>query len=80
MSFLSQALPLGYLPSPHSAFQEHAAHLLEWSRRLSSKGSKGTCIPWGVSTFLYAAFTAHTTVPVADNPQHHAPSPGGGQG
>ncbi len=26
---------------------------------LSSKGSRGTCIPQGVSTFLHAAFTAH---------------------
>src|SRR2546428_14172432 len=43
----SQAPPLGYLPSPHGAFQEHAAHPLEWSRELSSNGSSGTCIPDG---------------------------------
>jgi hypothetical protein len=29
------------------------------SRRTSPKGSSGTCIPDGVSTFLHAAFTAH---------------------
>src|SRR6266446_5795055 len=45
MASLSQALLLGYLPSPHSAFQEHAAHPIEWSMALSSKGSSGTCIP-----------------------------------
>ena len=44
---------------PHSAFQEHAAHPLEWSRELSSKGSLDTCISKGHSTFSYAAFTAH---------------------
>src|SRR5947208_608364 len=45
MSSLSQALRLGDMPSPHSAFQEHAAHSIEWSMALSSKGSSGTCIP-----------------------------------
>ena len=29
---------------------------------LSSKGSQGTCIPCGVSTFLPTAFTAHCQV------------------
>ena len=37
--------PLGGLPPPHGAFQEHAAHLVEWSTTLSSKGSSGTCMP-----------------------------------
>ena len=27
--------------------------------RLSPNGSRGTCIPQGLSTFLHAAFTAH---------------------
>src|SRR5438876_9309854 len=45
MASLSQARLLGYLPSPHRAFQEHAAHPIEWSMALSSKGSSGTCIP-----------------------------------
>jgi hypothetical protein len=56
---LSQALLLGYLLSPHSAFQEHAAHVVEWSTTLNSNGSWGTCIPQGVTTFLLRAFTAH---------------------
>ena len=51
---------LGGLPPPHGAFQEHAAHLVEWSTTLNSKGSSGTCIPEGVATFLHAAFTAHS--------------------
>jgi hypothetical protein len=65
MSFLSQAPPLGGLLPPHGAFQEHAAHTLEWSRVLSSKGSLGTCIPRGLLTFLHAAFTAHYSVALA---------------
>ena len=56
MSSLSQALPLGYLPSPHSAFQEHAAHNVKWSTLLSSKGSLGTCIPKGVLHILTLRF------------------------
>ena len=59
MSSLSQALPLEYLPSSHSAFQEHAAHTARWPAVLSSKGSRGTCIPQGLLTFLHYAFTAH---------------------
>ena len=59
MASLSQALLLGYLLSPHSAFQEHAAHVVEWSTTLNSKGSWGTCILQGVTTFLLRAFTAH---------------------
>ena len=52
--------PLGGLPPPHGAFQEHAAHLVEWSTTLSSTGSAGPCIPAGVTTFFHAAFTAHS--------------------
>ena len=59
MSFLSQAPPLEGLSPSHGAFQEHAAHNVVWSTLLSSKGSSGTCIPDGLSTFLHAAFTAH---------------------
>src|SRR5262249_25309447 len=59
MTFLSQAPRLeGLLPS-HGAFQGHAAHLMRWPMRLSPNGSRGTCIPQGLSTFLHAAFTAH---------------------
>ena len=59
MVSLSQALRLGGLLPPHSAFQGHAAHLMRWPMRLSPNGSRGTCIPQGLVTFLHAAFTAH---------------------
>ena len=57
---------LGGLPPPHGAFQEHAAHLVEWSTTLNSKGSSGTCIPKGVATCFHAAFTAHSGSDVGD--------------
>ena len=59
MAFLSQASHLGSLLLPHDAFQEHAAHLAEWSAKLNSKGSERTCIRSGLTTFLHCAFTAH---------------------
>src|SRR5262249_21317564 len=59
MVLLSQALRLGGLLPPHSALQGHAAHLMRWPMRLSPNGSRGTCIPQGLVTFLHAAFTAH---------------------
>src|SRR5262245_12033675 len=40
MSSLNQAPHLGYLPSPHSAFQEHAAHMAKWSAMLSTSPHK----------------------------------------
>ena len=49
---------------PHDAFQEHAAHLAEWSAKLSSKGSERTCIRSGLPTFLHYAFTAHSDLVV----------------
>jgi hypothetical protein len=64
MAFLSQASHLGSLLLPHDAFQEHAAHLAEWSAKLSSKGSERTCIRSGLATFLHHAFTAHTDLVV----------------
>src|SRR5262249_41546537 len=48
-----------YLPSPHVAFQEHAAHMARWPTMLNSKGSWSTCILQGLTTFLQCAFTAH---------------------
>ena len=45
---------------PHDAFQEHAAHILKWSKMLSSKGSERTCIRSGLATFLHCACTAHS--------------------
>src|SRR5215813_14157818 len=71
---LSQAPRLGDLPSPHGTFQEHAAHIAKWPAMLSSKGSRGTCIPRGLATFLPCAFTAHIDHPVSrvpDAPQLH---------
>src|SRR5262249_50510587 len=59
MSSLSQAPRLGYLPSPHSAFQEYATHMARWPAMLNSKGSWSTCILQGLTTFLQCAFTAH---------------------
>src|SRR5216684_3028936 len=41
MSSLSQALRLEYLPSSHSAFQGHAAHIIEWPTMLRPKDSEG---------------------------------------
>src|SRR2546423_14486281 len=73
MSSLSQAPRLGDLPSPHGTFQEHAAHIAKWPAMLSSKGSRGPCIPRGLSTFLLCAFTAHIDDPVGRVP--HAPYP-----
>src|SRR2546422_2450299 len=68
MSSLSQAPRLGDLPSPHGTFQEHAAHIAKWPAMLSSKGSRGTCIPRGLSTFLPCACTAHIDHPVGRVP------------
>src|SRR5262245_59858655 len=59
MASLSQAPRLGYLPSPHVAFQEHAAHMARWPTMLNSKGSWSSCILQGLTTFLQCAFTAH---------------------
>src|SRR3989441_4451907 len=73
MSSLSQAPRLGDLPSPHGTFQEHAAHIAKWPAMLSSKGSRGTCIPRGLSTFLPCAFTAHIDYPIGRVPD--APHP-----
>src|SRR6266567_7464998 len=74
MSSLSPAPRLGDLPSPHGTFQEHAAHIAKWPAMLSSKGSQGTCIPRGLSTFLQCAFTAHIDHPIGrvpDTPYPH---------
>src|SRR5438445_11189742 len=74
MSSLSQAPRLGDLPSPHGTFQEHAAHIAKWAAMLSSKGSRSTCIPRGLATFLQYAFTAHIDDPifgVPDLPYSH---------
>src|SRR5437660_11729239 len=68
MASLRQAPRLGDLPSPHGPFSEPAAHIVKWPAMLSSKGSQGTCIPRGLSTFLQGAFTAHVAHPISRVP------------
>jgi hypothetical protein len=60
--------------SPHSAFQEHAAHISKWFSMLSSKGSWGTCIPHGIAAFLHCTFTAHHEC-VERQRRYHANAP-----
>src|SRR5262245_23822520 len=43
--------------SPHSAFQEHAAHVVEWSITLNSNGS------WGVGRIRARYLTARLPMP-----------------
>jgi hypothetical protein len=57
MASLSQARPLEDLPSSHSAFQEHAAHMARWPAMLSSKGS------WGVGRIRARYLTARLPNP-----------------
>src|SRR5882724_1917844 len=88
MAFLSQALRLGYLLSPHSAFQGHAAHTTGWSVMLSPNGSSDTCISDGVFHIPMPCF--HGAPPLAHSahralagrggtmrgdPAHRHPSP-----
>src|SRR5215475_7078716 len=62
MALLSQALHLGYLLSPHSAFQGHAAHTARWPAMLSPNGSSATCIADGVFHIPMPCF--HGALPV----------------
>src|SRR5258705_13730193 len=62
MPSLSQALHLGYLLSPHSAFQGHAAHTARWPAMLSPNGSSDTCISDGVFHIPMPCF--HGAIPV----------------
>src|SRR5215831_7576493 len=48
MASNSQAMPVGYLLSPHIAFQGYAVHTARWPAMLSPNGSSGTCMPDGV--------------------------------
>src|SRR5215470_16640808 len=68
MAFLSQALRLGYLLSPHSAFQGHAAHTTGWSAMLSPNGSSDTCISDGVFHIPMPCF--HGAPPPAHTVRH----------
>src|SRR6266498_2967033 len=91
MAFLSQALRLGDLLSPHSAFQGHAAHTTGWSAMLSPNGSSDTCISNGVFPIPMPCFhgappPAHTARHVlaapretaCSDPAHHPLSPSRG--
>jgi hypothetical protein len=51
------------VPSSQGAFQEHAAHVVEWSTTLSSNGSWGAWTPHGITAFLHCTFTAHIEDP-----------------
>src|SRR5262245_54835544 len=62
MALLSQALHLGYLLSPHSAFQGHAAHTARWLAMLRPNGSSDTCIADGVFHIPLPCF--HGALPV----------------
>src|SRR6266849_6398792 len=73
MAFLSQASHLGSVLLPHDAFQEHAAHVVEWSTTLRSKGSESTCIRSGLTTFLHYAFSAHPNYVVECGIAHRKP-------
>ena len=74
MSSLSQAPRLGDLPSPHGAFQEHAAHVARWPATLSSKGSLGTCIP-KVLRHSYIALSRRTDNGHYVNMHRHTTTP-----
>src|SRR2546430_9672963 len=62
MALLSQALHLGDLLSPHSAFQGHATHTARWPAMLSPNGSSDTCIADGVFHIPIPCF--HGAIPV----------------
>src|SRR2546428_12133897 len=64
MALLSQALHLGYLLSPHSAFQGHAAHTARWPAMLSPNGSSDTCISDGVFHIPMPCFHGALPVPL----------------
>src|SRR5215467_15050723 len=69
MAFLSQAVPLGGLLPPHTAFQEHAAHPPEWPGELSSKGSSDTCISEGACAHSYLPLSRHTVTNASMTPR-----------
>src|SRR5262245_36191098 len=64
MASNSQAMLLGYLLSPHIAFQGHAAHTARWPAMLSPNGSSGTCIPDGVYHIPMPCLHGATNPPV----------------
>src|SRR5207253_11215805 len=73
MALLSQALHLGYLLSPHRAFQGHAAHTARWPTMLSPNGSSDTCISDGVFHIPMPCF--HGALPVYPKVFRHSSMP-----
>src|SRR5215471_8613490 len=73
MALLSQALHLGYLLSPHSAFQGHAAHTARWPAMLSPNGSSDTCIFDGIFHIPMPCF--HGALPVYPKVLRHSSIP-----
>src|SRR5262249_6010104 len=70
MALLSQALHLGYLLSPHSAFQGHAAHTARCPAMLRPNGSSATCIADGVFSMPTSCF--HGAPPVCPKVLRHS--------
>ena len=62
MASNSQAMLLGYLLSPHIAFQGHAAHTARWPAMLSPNSSSDTYISDGVFHIPMPCF--HGAIPV----------------
>src|SRR5207245_9954697 len=73
MALLSQALHLGYLLSPHSAFQGHAAHTARWPAMLSPNGSSDICISDCVFHIPMPCF--HGALPVYPKVLSHSSTP-----
>jgi hypothetical protein len=73
MAVLSQASHLGSLLLPHDAFQEQAAHRVEWSAKLTSKGSERPCIRSGLPTFLILRLHGALALCGNANILHNAP-------
>src|SRR4029450_13639099 len=66
------------VPSPHSAFQGHAAHVMQWRITLNPKDSWDTYISQGVDTFLPTAFTAHPFFDTRCAERQNSPAAGSG--
>src|SRR5262245_10284885 len=79
MLFLSQAPHLGYLPSPHGAFQGHAAHVAQWLATLSPKGSWDACTSQAL-LHSHIALSRRTESASHSMGYEHASSIGGEQG
>src|SRR5678815_4459630 len=68
MSSLSQALHLDYLPSSHSAFQDHAAHNAGWSACLDPTAHR---VPVYPRVLPHSSIMLHGAQYVWDTPICH---------